>query len=295
METLVNTAIIGTGQVPAAQFGTDLPIDEIIEQLAIESPEQQLLLAAGSASIYQRAGYVPAQFPEQPVVAEPEELPYCSTKVEKHLESLLSATTEASLDTVLQEALHLMQEAHLLLPARLLPLALNLKRSGQKHHALLYPLLGKRGLWLSQFQDAWAWVGQYTEQQSATLTSEKETIWQEGTIEQRQEILRQVREVDPEQARNWLANTWRQERAEVRKVLLNTLEHQLTLADEDFLERALSDRSKEVQKKAAELLAQLPMSAFSQRMQGRAATLLSYQNEHIQITIPETVDTLLDA
>ncbi|HTK08881.1 MAG TPA: DUF5691 domain-containing protein [Ktedonobacteraceae bacterium] len=286
MDTLVNTAIIGTGQVPTTSLVSELPAATLAEQLATEDPEHQLLLAAGILGIYRRAGYTPAFFPEQPVIAEPEERRHCPETIEHELKSLLKETP----GPILLEALQLMQQAHLLFPAKLLPLALNIGRSYQEHRALAYPLLGKRGLWLSQFQTEWAWVGHYAQQQEAILTADAERFWQEGTLEQRQEILLRQRELAPETARNWLASSWRQESVEARKALLVTFAQHLSLDDEEFLEQALDDRSTEVQKNAAELLAQLLTSAFSQRMQARAEQLLSYQDEHIQISIPETVD-----
>jgi hypothetical protein len=51
----------------------------------------------------------------------------------------------------------------------------------------------------------------------------------------------------------------------------------LSQADEPFLEAALDDRSKQVRDAAAELLAELPASAFVARMSARAEPLLSFQ------------------
>jgi hypothetical protein len=162
MDNLVNIAIIGTGQAATTPFTTDLPTDALLEPPTTETPEHLLLLAAGSASIYRRAAYVPALFPEPLAITEPEQLPYCSPTIEHYLENLLKETPPGE---VLLEILQLMGQAHLLLPARLLPQALNIKKSHAIHRAHIYPLLGKRGLWLSQFQAGWAWVHQYNEQE----------------------------------------------------------------------------------------------------------------------------------
>jgi Family of unknown function (DUF5691) len=161
MDNLVNIAIIGTGQAATTQFTTDLPTDALLEPSTTENVEHLLLLAAGSASIYRRAGYVPALFPEPIAATEPEEQAYCSPTIEQYLENLLRETT----GEVLLETLQLMGQAHLLLPARLLPWALHIKKSHAKHRAHIYPLLGKRGLWLSQFQAEWAWVHQQNDQE----------------------------------------------------------------------------------------------------------------------------------
>jgi hypothetical protein len=162
MDNLINIAIIGTGQAAATPFTTDLPTDALLEPLSAENRERLLLLAAGSASIYRRAAYIPALFPEPLPTAEPEDQPYCSPRIEQYLENLLKETPPGE---VLLETLQLMRQAQLLLPARLLPLALDIKKSHAIHRAHIYPLLGKRGLWLSQFQAEWAWVQHYNEQE----------------------------------------------------------------------------------------------------------------------------------
>jgi hypothetical protein len=177
MDNLVNIAIIGTGQAAATPFTTDLPTDALLEPLSAENRERLLLLAAGSASIYRRAAYIPALFPEPLPTAEPEKQPYCTPRIEQYLENLLKETPPGE---VLLETLQLMNLAHLLLPARLLPLALDIKKSHAIHRAHIYPLLGKRGLWLSQFQAEWTWAQHYNEQEIPPPSLPQKTNQQEG-------------------------------------------------------------------------------------------------------------------
>jgi hypothetical protein len=105
------------------------------------------------------------------------------------------------------------------------------------------------------------------------LPPNAETIWQEGTPAQRLAILTKLRETNPAQARDWLIATWKAERADTRATLLGTLETNLSIEDEAFLDAALDDKSEKVRNKAIPLLARLPNSAFAARMRARAETL----------------------
>src|SRR5262249_34685965 len=149
-----------------------------------------------------------------------------------------------------------------------------LNTTGKEMRAALFPLLGERGRWLSQFSDSWKWVNNYLVADEGGLPADAETIWQEGTPGQRVEILRRLRAVDPGKAREWLDDVWKQEKADVRGDFINALEIGLNADDEPFLEKALDDRASGVRETAALLLARLPASAFSERMRQRGQSLL---------------------
>jgi hypothetical protein len=72
----------------------------------------------------------------------------------------------------------------------------------------------------------------------------------------------------------------------------------VNLTDEDapFLDTALDDRSKEVRRAAADLLARLPTSVFVARMLARAQPLLSFKpakllsRASLEVTLPSSPD-----
>ena len=136
----------------------------------------------------------------------------------------------------------------------------------------VYPVLGERGSWLSQFNPAWSWVNGYVPHLESAFPSDAETIWQEGTTTQRCEILRRLRAIDAGKARAWLESAWKQEKAEVRLELLQTLEIGLSVEDEPFLERILDDRAASVKSAVPRLLARIPTSAFAERMRSRTTS-----------------------
>src|SRR5690348_13547644 len=152
MDTIVTTAIVGTGQAGNQGITTNTPVDALAAQLAGE-PERQLLLAAGAWAMYRRAGRAPVAAPEAPPVAEPETLVDCSNRV-KHL---IHDTLLHNEDNLLLEALARMRNAGLRLPYDFLPQVLQRGAEKKALRAALVPVLGARGHWLSQRNPAWSW------------------------------------------------------------------------------------------------------------------------------------------
>jgi hypothetical protein len=285
MDTIVTTAIVGTGQAGNQGITTNTPVDALAAQLAGE-PERQLLLAAGARAMYRRAGRVPVAAPEAPPVAEPETLADCSRRVKQIIDDTLLHNE----DDLLLEALARMRNAGLRLPYDLLPQVLQRGAEKRALRAALVPVLGTRGHWLSQFNPVWSWVAQYLAETTQALPADAETIWQEGTQGQRAEILRRLRQSDPAKARTWLVEVWKLEKADARNDFLATMETQLSIEDEPFLEQALDDRSASVRTTSASFLARLPESALTRRMQERANMMLSYVDNELVVTLPEEID-----
>jgi len=88
---------------------------------------------------------------------------------------------------------------------------------------------------------------------------------------------------------------WGQEDAEMRTTLLQTLETNLGLEDEPFLEQALGDRAQGVRRMAVELLARLPGSQLVQRMIARLQPLVRLEpgrwplrKARLEVELPES-------
>ncbi len=284
MDTIVTTALVGTGQAGNQGITTSTPVDELAAQLSGE-PERQLLLAAGAWAMYRRAGSVPVAAPEAPPVAEPETLADGSRRIQQLIETLLYSN-----DDLLREGLERLRMAGLRLQYHVLPQALQQGAEKKVLRAALVPVLGARGRWLSQLNPAWSWVAQYLTETTDALPADAETIWQEGTQGQRAEILQRLRQSDPAKAREWLTAVWKLEKAEARNDFLATIEMQLSMADELLLEQALDDRSSNVRATAVSLLARLPEAALTRRMQERANAMLSYDHNELIVTLPEQID-----
>ncbi|OEU91515.1 hypothetical protein DB35_15765, partial [Streptomyces abyssalis] len=100
-------------------------------------------------------------------------------------------------------------------------------------------------------------------------------LWDEGLFAERVALLSSLRRRDRAAGLALLAGTWATERAEDRLMFLDSLREGLCPSDEDFLEQALSDRSRTVRATAAELLSTLPGSALAGRMAARARTYVT--------------------
>lgn len=201
MNTLVASAIVGTGQTGNNKLVTDTPIDALATQLPTDNTERSLLLTAGAWAVYRQAGYCAELAPTIPQLAPAEVLASCSAKAALLLANLLQGEHRE----VLPEVLERLQQAHLRLPHELLPQALAYGTYNKEIRTALVPVLSERGRWLSQFNQEWKWVNQLLLEAEKSLPANAETIWQEGTLEQRCMVLRNLREIDPAKARDWLA------------------------------------------------------------------------------------------
>ncbi len=284
MDTLVTMALVGTAQQPDKDTGTRTPIDTLTAGFSGREMERRLLLAAGAWAIYRQAGKGPGHLPTAPEPAAPETLRTCAPALARLVEDMLAGTH----DDLLPEALERMEKAGLHLPPELLPTALN-AQSSQLRTALA-PVLGERGRWLSQFNPAWSWVSRKLPAGGYALPAGAEITWQEGTPEQRSEILRRLRASDPVKARQWLEGTWKQEKAQFRAEALETFSTGLSADDESFLEEALNDRSARVCETAASLLVRIPISALAARMRSRANEMLVYAKGKLTVTPPTAID-----
>jgi hypothetical protein len=291
MDQLVTTAIVGTGQQSQPDLTTGTPVDVLLSQLASEELEHKLLLAAGVSTAYRAAGKQVQSGKPAVTIAPDEQLPVCSANVSAMLEQYWSGSQQK----LIPEVLTLLRKARQRLPHSILPLALTYGRQNKEQQADLLPALGERGRWLSQFNQDWSWVTHFLTEQSEDLPDNAESIWQEGPLGQRTEILRRLRAVDPGKVREWLTEVWKQEPAQNKEQFLGALEINLSAEDETLLEQALDDRGKTVPQAAMKLLARIPGSAFSQRMFARADAILSFQKKagkhkaHFVFTLPESV------
>ena len=272
-QALLSAALLGVERQSLRLVQTDHALDAVLQQIDPSDRERQLLSVAGVITLWRRAGQQPGSAgaaPSEP--CELDDLPRCSSRCGHHLRLMLDRQFESALP----EWLTAMAGAGKRVPEEYLPELLELGHMQPSLRPLVLPVLGRRGHWLAAQNPDWCYAA----------LRDPNTVWETGEHGERLFLLRQMRAQDPSRALDLLASSWKEESAPDRISFLGTLATGLGMADEPFLEAALDDRSKEVRRTAAELLAQLPGSRLVQRMIERAKSLLTFKQGRIDVTFP---------
>ncbi|WP_233447975.1 MULTISPECIES: DUF5691 domain-containing protein [Streptomyces] len=275
-EQLVTSALLGTDRrapgLLAGVPGAEIP-GALLDAAALHTVRRRAGLRPGPAAP------PPAPAPEDPRAPLPRD-------ARRRLEQLLAGRAAPSpagrrgaapdLAELLPQWLALANERGYKAPAATLPALLDAARARTDLRPQALRLAGPRGLWLAGLNPEWRFALRGAGAGgSLPDTGDEEAVralWDEGLFAERVALLGAVRTGDPAAGLALLASTWAVERAEDRLMFLDSLRTGLSGADEEFLEEALADRSRNVRATAAELLSALPDSALAGRMAGRAVT-----------------------
>ena len=191
-----------------------------------------------------------------------------------------------SADSLAHGPLRLQHEAcarlaalHAVLPARLLPLALDTAQRSKGLRAAIITVIGHRGAWLAQFNPDWDFA-----RGGNPGAFDAVAHWEEGSPAQRLAWLRDLRARDPAAARDLLRAQLGELPAKERLELLGALGDDVHLDDAALLEPLLKDRSRDVRQHAARQLATLPGTPLAQRMTGWLSALLSVKRGLLRTT-----------
>ncbi|MFD6424146.1 DUF5691 domain-containing protein [Streptomyces sp. NPDC060198] len=279
-DELVTRALLGTDRRPAhAPDGTPCGPTALLDAAAVHAVRRRAGLQPAPA------GVLPERAPEDP-------RPPLPPAARRRLAQLLADRTGGSpggrrgtapdLTELIPQWLAAANRHGYRAPAALLPPLLDAARARTdlRPHALVFA--GPRGRWLAGLNTDWRFALRDGAPQAAVRggpdggadADAVRALWEEGLFTERIALLSAVRLRDPDAARDLLAGSWATERAEDRLMFLDTLRAKLSGADEDFLEEALGDRSRNVRATAAELLSTLPDTAFGRRMAARAVSCI---------------------
>ncbi|MFH8347886.1 DUF5691 domain-containing protein [Streptomyces sp. NPDC018045] len=272
-EELVSSALLGTERrTPpvAAREG--------------RSAAAALLDAAAVRTVRRRAALRPAPARERPGPAPADPRPPLPPAARRRLALLLADRagtggghrrgTVPDLTELLPQWLAAAAQHGYRAPEALLPALLDAARARTDLRAAALGFAGPRALWLARLNDEWKFalrgVGSTAALPGPDEPEAVRALWEEGLFAERVSLLAALRRRDPAAGLALLAATWPSERAEDRLMFLDSLREGLSMADEVFLEQALSDRSRNVRSTAAELLSSLPGTALAARMAARA-------------------------
>lgn len=251
-DDLLATATVGTDR----RGGTDDAPGALLDDAAVGVLRRRAGLLAVTAAL--------------PEPAPQEHLPLVPVGAAQHLAALVAEGGDLQLD-LLGQWLELARQAEARVPAEQLPDLLSLGRRRRELRPALLAAGGRRISWLASQNPEWSYLGQTTEERPDALDAQ---AWSEGTRGRRMGYLTALRRDRPDAARELLQTDWASIGADERAALLGTFSTGLCPADEEFLEKALDDRAKEVRARAVELLGRLPGSAYAERMVARARALV---------------------
>lgn len=260
-QELISTALIGTQrhQNEISINSSSESLNSLLTQInSSNDTEQKLLSLAATLSVYQKTGQLPSKTTLNKLEpADLDDLPVCKAAYE-----ILLQTLGGKYRNAFSEAINLLAKLGKRVPPDMLFPLLEYGKVLEDSHPTIRQIIGKRGQWLASLNPNW----KYAQTPISTETSIEES-WKTGDRYARIELLSNLRKTNPDQARDLLLTSWKQESADSRLKFISILESNLSINDEAFLEAALDDRSKDVRIKASDLLAYLPTSQFQIRMQ----------------------------
>lgn len=279
-EDLVTSALLGTDRRrPGGASGA-----------GPDGAASALLDAAALHTVRRRAGLLPAAAAPRPAPAPDDPRPPLPEAARGRLAQLLADRAAAGgsggrrgtapdLTELIPQWLATANLHGYRAPDSALPALLDAARARTDLRPQALEFAGPRGLWLAGLNPEWKFAlrGASGSGLLPSLTDPEAVrrLWEEGLFAERVALLGAVRTRDAEAARALLAATWKTERAEDRLMFVDSLRTGLSGADEEFLEQALADRSRNVRATAAELLSALPGSALARRMADRALSCVS--------------------
>jgi hypothetical protein len=242
-------------------------------------PEAALLASAAVVGIGELGGFKLSNLKANEEVCPGEVKP----PVPERAVELLKRVLAGELEVVLPEFLQLIATQDMVVPPETLPTLLGLNK--KELHPYIALIGGRRGIWLAGKNPAWAYA----------LDREPQEAWESGSRAERGAALEKVRGEDPRQAREWVQSTWEQDAPDDRAAFVAIFANNLSLEDEQFFERCLDDRRKEIRETARGLLIRLDQSHYVQRMWARASPLIRLRSkflsgDRLEITLPENPD-----
>jgi Family of unknown function (DUF5691) len=162
------------------------------------------------------------------------------------------------------------------LPHACLPLALDAARRSVVLRPALQGVLGERGQWLAQQNEAWRFAS-FASGSGEAL--DVESKWVDGNLEQRIKLLLDERAINSAHARERLMKILPELPARERLELAQTLTINLSAADESLLATLLTDRSRDVRQLAVMLLVRLPDCSHTAQAIARIKPLLQHERK----------------
>jgi hypothetical protein len=249
MESLINTALLGTEKRTLEDNHSDPELDACLQQIRAITTDREdaFLQSAALLYNYRQCGFQPVQKAGVRLEpAPPELLPYVAPAAAILLSNIIESESLSLVHFWLERCKNFSQ----LLEPEFIPAVLDLAAARPALRALIQACCGERGKWLQQFNPAWNWQ-----------TEGIAEIWETGTINERKLYLKMKRMQEPAAARRLLETAWPQENAGLRVELLAQLYNNAGPEDLPWLETLTADKSAKVRDAVLSLLKTIPQSS----------------------------------
>ncbi len=254
-DDLVKTALVGTdkARLPRAEG----PIGAMLTG----DPEQALLGAGAALALQRQAGRQPER-PETldlPDVCPPEEKPFVGERAQELLTLLLAGR---DVQLLMEWVSHAAAAGKIVLPEQAPALMSRLQRES-KVHPQVASVVGVRGRWLAEGgKREFEYILPYSNPLHRAVSWVNTAL----SINTRAALFRTLRRQSPDEALEALADRFADETSPAKRVFLNALDENLSMADEPWLESLLdSEDGKHVQVAVVVQLEKLPQSRYTQR------------------------------
>jgi hypothetical protein len=259
-QKVLAAALLGTARQPFALPKAEGALGALLSQLDDSDPEGALLSAAAILSYVRRSGTVPMPLGR----ALPSPCPHDPQPAMSAEAARLLLFFDVKRPYLLEEWLRLAFAHGKRVPESHAPDLLTL--SEQTQPALGALVVGVRGRWLATQLGKWTY---------AAFQLDDDSAWRTGAFVTRKTFLGAVRLLEPERARQLLAETWEREPAQQRADLLDALIHNLSEADLPFLSQvAQVDRALSVRERANGLIERLKQTSPSPEQREAEASSL---------------------
>jgi hypothetical protein len=289
-EHVINTAMLGTDKLMPGNAELPGEVAEVVALIdAIESSDKEAKFLQKAAAIYnyRRCGSAPIEQKELQIsVAPPEIKSYCPKAAAAVLNDVLTEDSTALLEVWLSRC----SESEKLLLPDVLPTLLDVALKDKFLQPLVITCSGNRGLWLSGLNPSWDYFGSVSDEEN----------WQTGKPDERVSLLKKLRQTNPEQAREWLQQTWAEETAASKVDLLKALRVNIGEADLEWVESLLNEKGQKVKDEAFALLKLIPHSSILNQYQALLKESVTLKKEKallgmmtkvsIQLKLPDRVD-----
>jgi len=149
--------------------------------------------------------------------------------------------------------------------------------------------IGVRGAWLAA-EPAWSWAVGADDVVPTDVPEAIAARFRDGRRDERPDLLRQARAVDPGLGRQLLDEARATDPAPARLALVQAMSDHLSVEDEPLLEAMLDDRAASVRNEVADLLSRLPDSRYARRMAQRLAPLVESGRRSLAVALPTAFD-----